>query len=1227
MQKAERQAREAQIETALERVRAVSMAMHKSEDLPNVASMLVQQLNQLKIEQLGSSIIITAPDQKSYLQYSAHDNLKDQSEILNIVEGPDPHSFWLGREILSRANAGERDFTIELTGKHLTEWMQFTKKHIHPERGKTMLKANIEKIFFHFAIFHEASQVVITTLTPLHEPDRVILRRLADTFSQSYTRFLDLQRAELQAREAQLEVTLERIRNSATAMRHSRELPNVALTFLQQLEQIEVPVIGSSVNIVNEERKSCISYFADNSSISGEIKLLQTKEFKLRDFWLARLTIARLAKGEREFSIGTTPRRLEQWIKWVRDYLDPQRADRIKQAGLNKVYFHVIQVHENSNMIFSSVVQLNTAHWEVIRRMTNSFAMAYRRFLDLQKAEEQAREAEIEVSLERVRAKAMAMNSPSDLTNAVSTFLQELQNLDLAPFRCSLGQMIDKEAGVFEVHASSSGQKNNRVNAVGQVKVGEAKHKVLKGTFAHWKDQKEYFPVLKGKEINAYHREVNPQLPILQFSNNIIQYGYFYMFSEGALSIWKEEKFEDEELNIYRKFGSVLSLTFNRYIDLIESAKRARQSSIEASLERVRAQAMAMHHSKDLGSVAQVVFQELDTLDLEIMRCGIGIINGETQTVNAYIISSDSDNKVLEVSGDEPLTGHPLLDGIFAHWKMQKPFTYKLKGEDLVNYYKAVASTEFQKPVANKVLENPSSNQYYHCAMFPAGGLFAFKEKHFTDENLQVLRRFSEAFHLAYTRFEDLQKSEERAREAIKEASLDRVRAEIASMRTSEDLEKITPLIWKELTVLGIPFFRCGVFIVDEIAQNVQVLLTTPSGESQTSMVLPFGSSDVLNTTIKQWKKQDIFHDLWSKERFVAWTNSVVNQGYVKSSDEYRLDREVPDQIALHFLPFSQGMLYIGSKEPLHKDYLEAGQSLAKAFSVAYARYEDFTKLDEAKTRVESTLKELQAAQDQLIHSEKMASLGELTAGIAHEIQNPLNFVNNFSAVSNELIAEAKEELEKGDIQEATEILSDLIINLDKINHHGERASSIVKGMLDHSRSSTGEKVPTDINSLCDEYVRLAYHGMRARDKSFNVKFETDFQDDLPLIKITPQDIGRVILNLVNNAFQACQEKAKTKTKEFGPLVKISTETFSHAGGDQGEELVGITVSDNGPGIPDEIKDKIFQPFFTTKSTGQGTGLGLSLSYDIVKAHGGMLKVESEVGTGTIFKIQIPIKW
>ncbi|MEO5889849.1 MAG: ATP-binding protein [Ferruginibacter sp.] len=310
-------------------------------------------------------------------------------------------------------------------------------------------------------------------------------------------------------------------------------------------------------------------------------------------------------------------------------------------------------------------------------------------------------------------------------------------------------------------------------------------------------------------------------------------------------------------------------------------------------------------------------------------------------------------------------------------------------------------------------------------------------------------------------------------------------------------------------------------------------------------------------------------------------------------------------------------------------------EKFAAVFNLTYTRFndlkiaeahavqasEDLIKLQTEKKRAEDALAELLITQRQLIQSEKMASLGELTAGIAHEIQNPLNFVNNFSEVSSELLDEMMEEVSKGNYEEVKFILQDIKQNLEKITHHGKRADGIVKGMLQHTRISGATKEATDINKLADEYLRLAYHGLRAKDKSFNATLKTGYDENIGTINIIPQDIGRVILNLITNAFYSVNEKAISAIAtpaavKYEPTVSINTKAINGK--------TEIAVSDNGNGIPQAIIDKIFQPFFTTKPTGRGTGLGLSLAYDIIKAHGGELKVETTAGQGSIFMIALP---
>ena len=371
-----------------------------------------------------------------------------------------------------------------------------------------------------------------------------------------------------------------------------------------------------------------------------------------------------------------------------------------------------------------------------------------------------------------------------------------------------------------------------------------------------------------------------------------------------------------------------------------------------------------------------------------------------------------------------------------------------------------------------------------------------------------------------------------------------------------------------------------------------------------------------INESFKHYKKH------------IAYRDSINNIKTVQQMADLRTDYEVSQK---------QAEVNMLSSEKRNQRYLtialaiilalaiiilitlyRSNQHRRKAYRILNLQKKE---TDRQKAKAEEALSELQITQKQLVQTAKMASLGELTAGIAHEIQNPLNFVNNFAEVTVELLGELREgivnKLTALDKVEADEIINNLAENLKKIGNHGKRADSIVKGMLQHSRSSAGKKELTNVNALAEEYLRLSYHGLRAKDKEFNVNFTTDLDPNVGKLEILPHDIGRVLLNLYNNAFYAVYEKRRLRGDAYEPLVSVKTKRLDH--------IVEISLRDNGTGIPEKILDKIFQPFFTTKPSGEGTGLGLSLSYDIVKAHGGELKVETKEGEFAEFIIQLPI--
>jgi signal transduction histidine kinase len=608
------------------------------------------------------------------------------------------------------------------------------------------------------------------------------------------------------------------------------------------------------------------------------------------------------------------------------------------------------------------------------------------------------------------------------------------------------------------------------------------------------------------------------------------------------------------------------------------------------------------------------MFAELSSLGLALARCVIWTFNIEDRSARWWAANPE------EESGTEsfliPYTDHPTCNEYWKSWEEKRTrYLYELSGETKKTWddylFNHTDMARLPEPV-KAGMKAPEKVLLYN-SFRDFGVLFAVSLEPLSEENFDIIERFGKVFDQSYTRFKDIQQAEAREMEAIRQASLDRVRAEIASMRTAKDLERITPLIWKELNTLSVPFIRCGVFIMDEDLRVIHNFLSTPDGKAIASFELPYDTPGFVANILKHWREKKMLLDHWDENGMKNFVQILVNQGIFNEPDQY-LKTLPKEGFHLHMLPFLQGMLYVGNTSQLAPENLDLLLSLAEAFSTAYARYEDFNKLEAAKAQVDNTLVELKQTQAQLVQSEKMASLGQLTAGIAHEIQNPLNFVNNFSEVNEELLAEMKDELRNGKIDDALALADNVLENQKKINHHGKRADGIVKGMLQHSRSSSGVKEPTDINVLADEYLRLAYHGFRAKDKSFNAKFTTDFDPTIEAINVVPQEIGRVILNLINNAFYAVNEKSKQNIAGYEPIIWVSTRRVDSplgAGGSGGK--IEIKVKDNGNGIPDSIKEKIFQPFFTTKPTGQGTGLGLSLSYDIVvKGHGGTLEVESE---------------
>ena len=674
-----------------------------------------------------------------------------------------------------------------------------------------------------------------------------------------------------------------------------------------------------------------------------------------------------------------------------------------------------------------------------------------------------------------------------------------------------------------------------------------------------------------------------------------------------------------------------------------EILEKNRELQVEASLDRVRARALSMQQSNEVMDVADTLYEELQKLDFKYGASTIMIMHDENSNMEHWVAGFD--HLKYPESYHVNYFKNPCYDAQFEAWRNgQKYLVYILAGDEKKAYDEQMFEhNDYKKfPAAEQQWMRAGESVIFSLAFMKHGALH-WGPTPLSEEKAQVLQRFAAVFEQAYTRFLDLQKAEVQAREAQIEVALERIRAKALAMESSTQINTVIAIIYRECNTLLLDLTASLIIIYNEDTLDTCWYLAKqedpdfPSGFKISHNQHPFSLA-----MLDGWKqKSNDWEYILKADEKIAWDD------FIFSETDFSL---LPDIVrnamrSAHTLytcaAFGHfGCIMLGTLNANNKEQKIILSRITNVFDFAYTRFEDLQqkeklakqaeedliKLKEEKRKTDQAITELKSTQAQLIQSEKLASLGELTAGIAHEIQNPLNFVNNFAEVSAEMLDEMHEELEKGDTTEAIAIAADLKTNLEKINHHGKRASSIVKGMLEHSRASTGTKVAIDLNALSDEYLRLAYHGLRAKDNNFNATMETHFDPDLSKIEVIPQDIGRVLLNLINNAFYAVAERSRSTVGAplagahvpYQPTVTITTRKLADA--------IEITVQDNGNGIPDAIKDKIFQPFFTTKPTGQGTGLGLSLAYDIVtKGHGGSLAVESTPGDGTSFVIQLPI--
>jgi signal transduction histidine kinase len=1215
LKQAEAQAKEGQIQLALERVRARTMAMQHSEELSETAYLLSEQFRQFGEATIQITIGIIDEEHR-VIEFAGTDTGGNKS-VGRIKASIDQSG--LMNKLYTAWKQKKKSAIVELRDDELVSWVNYRNSLMGRNEGLDQLDGAryVNSAFFSKGVMS------LSALEPRSPEVIRLLERFAEVFDGTYTRFLDLKQAEAQAREAQIQLGLERVRARAMAMQTSNELADLVSTVLNELKKLDFALSWCLITIIDYDAWCCRVWMANpNVNQLPQSYLLQFADYPFQKA-IMQAWKERQSKWVYELK-GDEKKAIDEYMFTKTEYSKLPKVAQDNVRSLDPAYFS-FSFSNFGGLQTGGAQPLSEDNLDILSRFGKVFDLTYTRFNDLQKAEAQAREALVEAALERVRSKTMAMHNSNDVAETAVAMVGELKKLGIDTIRCGIGIM--HEPGDMEVWTVKTNENDEADMIIGWLDMHM--HPLLEGAFISWRNNTEaYSYELKDEDLFNYFDAINkcPGYPIRYDTATLpklIHHNEFH-FSEGTLFSFSLQQISDEQKIIFKRFAGVFGLTYRRFLDLQKAESQAREAQIETGLERVRSRTLAMQSSEELAETAAVVFRQLINLGIEPNRLFIGIIKNESSDIELWATDEDGSKVSTRFTGNA--NGNKSVKEMYDGWKEGKSsITIDMQGKVLQDYFHYLTDTlhvPFKFGLDQK-------RRIQSVAYFSQGFIGMASPDVQPQSTIDLLERFAGVFNLTYTRFNDLQKAEAQAREAKIETALERVRARALAMQQPEELKEVAQVLRHEMGLLGIEELEtCSIYMHADNSEDAECWYAIKDDkEAERKLV---SDHFALNLT-----------DTWVGMEMLKFYNSAIKQVSIamkganrKEWIHYCEDRslvlrdyygaQIPDR-TYHLYKFSNGAIGAATPDNISGESWSLLKRVASVFSLAYSRFKDLTQaridlkqLKEEKRRAEDALTELKAAQTKLIQTEKMASLGELTAGIAHEIQNPLNFVNNFSEVSIELLQELKEEAEAGNTEDVMAIAYDLTQNLGKINHHGKRADSIVKGMLEHSRVGTGEKQLTNINVMADEFLKLSYHGLRAKDKSFNAELTMKFDEQLPKINIAQQDIGRVLLNLFNNAFYAVNQKQKTEAADYKPEVSVSTSI-------EKSNLV-IKVKDNGKGIPDAIKDKIMQPFFTTKPTGEGTGLGLSLSYDIVvKGHGGSISVDTKEGEGSEFIITLPL--
>jgi len=922
--------RELEIETSLERVRTVAMGMARSEDLLDICEVSYNEFEKLGFTSLRAVLIHIHDDEsRSFTDYDYCKLFGGQIANLNYDSHP------LVVKFLKQTKSSKDAFAEAVfSGEELESW-----KKIRLETGqKDDPRLNNIEALYYYGYSIGVGDFTISTLTPIDESQRKILKRFRNVFDLAYRRYLDITQAEAQVREAEIQLALERVRARTMAMHRSDELAETASILFKQMTELGVTPERITIGLIKEETKVIEVWSTDQEGIKINYQFNvsldeQTSGKRIYEAWKEK---------KKSIVIDLSGKELNDWILYVRE----EMGMTIKSELIREHRIHSVAFFSQGIILTTTPEPLPEESMKLLERFADVFNLTYRRFQDLQKAEAQAREAQIEAALERVRSRAMAMHSSEDLAETVDTFFSELNGLNITPRRCGVG-MVDEYTRIADIHATTDTQEKKIKNMTGKLKL--AGHPVLDEIFESWKLQKEYHPVLRGSEISEYYQIMNPQVTFPDFATDEVQYGYYFMFKEGGVFAWTDKAYTDTELQIFRRYTSVLSLTYRRFLDLKEAEAQAREAKIEAALEKVRSRSLAMHTTNELGDVVKVIVEKL--LDLGVVLDANGIVLctyfKNSKDILHWIVSPDFsftgsyllpyfDHPIFNSTWESKLSGDEYFSKAYTVEEKNSFFEYAFEHSDYKHFPdefkqwvfqndKHILSFAWQK---NSAILIPS-----HTGVVPS------------EDDVAILKRFAKVFEQSYVRFLDLKKAEAQAREAEIQLALERIRARTMAMQQSDELSETSFLLAKQVRELGINAWGCAFHIYADNEDGDYEWFSNERG------YLPFYKTPREKFFKRYYEKRKNDESFYVEEfkgkkcldhYLYIMTLPVVGEAL---KDLQKSGKSLPDSQIDHVAYFKYGYLLFITYDPVPEAY-EIFKRFAKEFEQTYTRFLDLQKAE-----------------------------------------------------------------------------------------------------------------------------------------------------------------------------------------------------------------------------------------------------------------------------------------